>query len=286
MRVLIRSGLVPAIFLSAALAAGAVASAPGVAQAAPAGSGSCYPVNFTWICVYNGGGGGGSGSGGSGTVNCTYTKAPPGVLERTGTGPPAPGYQWDIMTCPGSNPGSIGGQLVQVNTKSGAPAISPFDLMKIAIGELSVPTLAAATAPPRGKDGLVGLPEWFWVPRGQWHAVSVTVNAGPVWATATAAPTSLSYVPGGGMGSVSCTGPGTAFNRALPLAQQRTGCSYTYPQASKGQPGSAFQAGLFVTWKVSWTGSGGAGGLITTGYTTGNAFAIRVAQAEALVTTP
>ena len=158
--------------------------------------------------------------------------------------------------------------------------------MKIAIGELSVPTLAAATAPPRGKDGLVGLPEWFWVPRGQWHAVSVTVNAGPVWATATAAPTSLSYVPGGGMGSVSCTGPGTAFNRALPAAQQHTGCSYTYTQASKGQPGNAFQAGLFVTWKVSWTGSGGAGGLITTGYTTGNAFAVRVAQAEALVTTP
>ena len=285
--ILLSAGLLSAALLSAALLAGVVVSAPGVAHAAPAGSGNCYPVNFTWICVYNGGGGGGSGSGGgSGTVTCTYAKAPPGVLERTGTGPPATGYQWDIMTCPGSSPGSIGGQLVQVNIKSGTPAVSPFDLLKIAIGELSVPTLAAATAPPRGKDGLVGLPEWFWVPRGQWHAVSVTVNAGPVWATATAAPTSLSYVPGGGMGSVSCAGPGTGFNRTRPAAQQHTGCSYTYTQASKGQPGNAFQAGLFVTWKVSWTGSGGAGGVITTGYTTGNAFAVRVAQAEALVTTP
>ncbi len=88
------------------------------------------------------------------------------------------------------------------------------------------------------------------------------------------------------MGSVSCHGPGTPFDRSLPAAQQHTNCSYTYTQASRGQPGNAFQAGLFVTWTVSWIGSGGAGGLITNGYTTGNAFAVRVAQAEALVTTP
>ena len=290
MRVLIRTsqaGMLAVLLAAAATLAG-VAGAPGRALAAPSGSGGCYPVNFTWICVYNGGSGGGPGSGGGGnsSVTCSYAKAPPGVLQRTGTGPPAPGYQWDIMTCPGATPGSIGGTLVQVSKATGAPAVSPFDLMKIAIGELSVPTLAAATAPPRGKDGLVGLPEWFWVPPGQWHPVSVTVSAGPVWATASAAPAALNFVPGGGQGSVSCQGPGSAFNRALPAAQQHTPCSYTYTLPSDGQPGSAYQAGLFVTWKVSWTGSGGAGGLITNGYTTGNAFAVRVAQAEAVVTTP
>ena len=264
-------------------------AAPVRAAAAGGGSGNgnCYPVNFTWICVYSGSGGGSPGSGGgSGTVSCTYAKAPAGVLQRAGIGPPAPGYRWDIMTCPGSNPGPLGGQLVQVSTRTGTPAISPFDLFKIGIGELSVPTLPAATAPPRGKDGLVGLPEWYWVARGQWQPVSITVRAGPVWATASADPTSLSYVPGGGMGSVACHGPGTPFNRSLPAAQQHTNCSYTYTQASRGQPGNAFQAGLFVTWTVSWIGSGGAGGLITDSYTTGNAFAVRVAQAEALVTTP
>jgi hypothetical protein len=88
------------------------------------------------------------------------------------------------------------------------------------------------------------------------------------------------------MGSVSCTGPGTAFDRAKNAAQQHTGCSYTYAEPSSRQPGSAYQAGLFVTWTVSWTGSGGAGGLITNSYTTGNTFSVRVAQAEALVTTP
>ena len=274
-----------AVVLAAAMALAGTLTAPSRALAAPSGGG-CYPVGFTWICVHSGGHGGSPGSGGSSSVTCTYTKAPPGVLQRTGTGPPAKGYQWDIMTCPGANPGAIGGQLVQVSKKSGAPSVTPFELMQIAIGELSVPRLAAATAPPRGKDGLVGLPEWFWVPRGQWQPVSVTVTAGPVWATASATPTELNFVPGGGQGSVSCRGPGPAFNPALPAAQQHTPCSYTYVQPSAGQPANAFAAGLFVTWAVSWTGSGGAGGLITNSYTTGNAFALRVAQAEALVTTP
>jgi len=285
MRVLIRSSLVRPIAAAAILTA--VLGPAGIARAAAGGSGSCYPVNLTWICVYSDGGGGRPGSGGgSSTITCTFTKAPPRVLRRTGTGPPAPGYQWYIMTCPGSNTGPLGGQLVQVSTKTGAPAISPVYLLKIGVGALSVPTLAAATAPPRGRDGLVGLPEWYWVPRAQWHPVSMTVRAGPVWAVATATPTMLSYVPGGGMGSVSCPGPGAPFNPALPAAQQQTRCSYTYTRSSKGQPGDAFQAGLFVRWTVSWTGLGGAGGLITSSYTTGNAFAVRVAQGEALVTTP
>ena len=295
MRVLTWAGRAPAmLFTVTVVAALLLAASPAgpasiarAASAAPAGNGNCYPVNFTWICVYSGNGGGHPGTGGgSSTVTCTYAKAPASVLQATGTGPPAPGYQWDIMTCPGSNPGPLGGQLVQVSKATGTPAISPFDLLKIAIGELRVPTLAAATAPPRGRDGLVGLPEWYWVPRTQWRPVSVTVAAGPVWAKANASPTSLSYVPGGGMGSVSCAGPGTPFNRALPAAQQRTACSYTYAQPSRGQPGNAYQAGVFVTWTVSWTGSGGVGGVITNGYTTGTAFGVRVAQAEALVTTP
>jgi hypothetical protein len=289
MHVLIRSRFARPIAVAAILTAALLAPAS-VAGAAPSGSGGCYPVGLTWICVYSGGSGGapsgGGSDGGSSTIICTYTKAPRGVLQRTGTRPPAPGYQWDIMTCPGSHQGPLGGQLVQVSTATGNPAISPVYLLKIGIGALSVPTLAAATAPPRGRDGLVGLPEWYWVPRAEWHAVSMTVRAGPVWAMATAIPTTLSYVPGGGMSSVSCPGPGTSFNRALPAAHQQTRCSYTYTQPSMGQPGDVFQAGLFVTWTVRWTGSGGSGGLITSSYTTGNAFAIGVAQAEALVTTP
>jgi hypothetical protein len=290
MLVLMRFRAAP-LLAPVAITAALLASAS-TARAAPGGSGSCYPVNLTWVCVYSGATGGDPGSSGSGggssSITCTFAKAPLDILRRTGTGPPAPGYQWDIMTCPGAHrgPGPLGGQLVQVSLRTGAPAISPVYLLKIGVGALSVPTLAAATAPPRGTDGLVGLPEWYWVPRTEWHPVSMTVRAGPVWATATAIPTTLSYVPGDGMDSVSCQGPGSSFNRAPPAARQQTPCSYTYTQPSKGQPADAFRAGLFVTWTVRWTGSGGAGGVITSSYTTGKAFALRVAQAEALVTTP
>jgi hypothetical protein len=270
----------------AAQAAPAARAAPD-AYFAPAAGGGCYPINLTWICVDSGGGGGSPGSGGgSSKVSCSYTKASPAELQRTGTGPPNPGYQWDIMTCPGSAGGALGGQLVQVSTKTGAPAISPFDLLKIAIGELHVPTLAVQTAPPRGKDGLVGLAEWFWVPSSQWKKTSVTVSAGPVFADASATPTALTFTPGGGLPDTSCAGPGTAFNRRQAAGAQHTSCSYTYSQPSAGQPGNAYQAALTVTWTISWVGSGGTGGTITNGYTTGTAFAIRVAQAEALVRTP
>jgi hypothetical protein len=282
--------LAVAAVMTAALLSPATLSPATIARAVSAGSGSCYPVSLTWICVYSGSAGGDQGSGGgsgrSSTITCTYTKAPPGVLQRTGTGPPAPGYQWDVMTCPGSRREPAGGRLVQVSTSRGNPAISPVYLLEIGVGALSVPTLTAATAPPLGADGLVGLPEWYWVPRSEWHPVSMTVRAGPVWAIATAVPTMLSYIPGDGLGSVSCPGPGSSFNRALPASRQQTRCSYTYARPSKGQPGDVFQAGLFVSWTIRWTGSGGAGGLITTNYTTGSAVTVRIAQAEALVTTP
>jgi hypothetical protein len=274
-----------ALVLAGAITLAAGTIAPAAASSSGQGSGGCYPVGLTWICVYNSNGPGSPGSGSS-KVSCSYAKAPPGVLQRYGVGPPQPGYQWDIMTCPGRNTGPLGGQLIQVNIRTGRPAITPFDLMKVAIGDLLVPTLTAVTAPPRGRDGLVGLPEWFWVPAPQWRRVSVTVTAGPVWATALAAPTRLTFAPGGGLGSVSCPGPGTPFDRALPSARQHTSCSYTYRQPSAGQPGSAYLASLAVTWTVSWTGSGGAGGVITNGYTTAIAFGVRIAQAEALVTAP
>jgi hypothetical protein len=83
------------------------------------------------------------------------------------------------MTCPDSKT-DRGGQLVQVSIETGIPAGGPAALLDVGIGAISVPVLPAATAPPRDSDGLVGLPEWCWVPSARWHPVSVTVRAGPV----------------------------------------------------------------------------------------------------------
>lgn len=294
--------------LSALLVAGlAVAVTPATsATAATAarssstarGGGGCNPyINGTVVPVPCSSGNGGTGSGGtpgspgSGggtTVNNSCTMLPISKAQATGLGlawPPPKGKHWALMECVGGNVGN-GPQAVLVNNVTGAPQVTPQQLLVQALRELKVPTLSPATAPPRGRDGLVGLPEWFWVPAGQWHARSVTVTAGPVWATATAAPLSLTIDPGAGLGTVGCAGPGVAYRPAKPAARQHTSCSYTYTAPSAGLPGDAYHATITVTWRISWTGSGGAGGVLDQALTVPDSFAIPVAQGEALVTSP
>jgi len=97
-------------------------------------------------------------------------------------------------------------------------------------------------------------------------------------------PLSLSFQPGAGLSPVTCRGPGAAYNRQKPAAQQHTNCSYTYLQPSAGLPGNDYRASVTVTWRITWTGSGGAGGVLDPGLAVPVGFSIRVAQAEALVT--
>ncbi|MHB1431510.1 MAG: hypothetical protein ACYCVZ_05270 [Streptosporangiaceae bacterium] len=267
------------------IAAVAGAGRPGLAGQTPGGTGGCYRAGLVWTCRYL------SSTPGAGSVRaaryaCVFTKAPVGILQRTGTGPAQRGDQWDIMRCPGPRRGPADGELVEVSVVSGRPSVDPADLLKIALRRLVVPSLRPATAPPRGTDGLVGLPEWFWIPRGQWRPVSVTVTAGPVWAVAVATPVSLTYLPGGGLAATSCPGPGAAFRPGIPASAQRTRCSYTYPMPSTGQPSLAYRAEVIVGWRVAWTGSAGAGGIVTRDYAVGSALSIRVGQAEALVVEP
>jgi hypothetical protein len=181
---------------------------------------------------------------------------------------------------------STGQRPALVSNAAAAPPLTPQLLLAQAFGELTVPHLRPATAPPRGTAGLVGLPEWFWVPARQWHARTVTVTAGPVWATVVAAPIGLAFQPGAGLSPVNCAGPGTAYDRRKPSGQQHTGCSYTYQRPSAGQPESVYHASLTVTWRVSWTGSGGAGGVLDAALGVPVSLTIPVAQGEALVTSP
>jgi hypothetical protein len=59
-----------------------------------------------------------------------------------------------------------------------------------------------------------------------------------------------------------------------------------YQQPSVSQPGHAYQASVVVTWRVTWTGSGGAGGVLNAGLPITFSFALPVAQGEALVSNP
>ena len=59
-----------------------------------------------------------------------------------------------------------------------------------------------------------------------------------------------------------------------------------YEQPSFGQPGNAYHASVTVAWRISWTGSGDEGGVLTAALPLRVSFSLRVAQGEALVTSP
>ena len=286
--------------LAALIAAAGVAfavSSPAAAGGGGSSSGGsgCDPyIDGTIVPVPCSSGGGTSGTGGSGgaaggsTVTNTCTFVPLDGVQARDLGlswPPPKGQHWALMDCTGGGT-STGPQAVLITNATGVPQVTPQQLLLQALGELTVPYLQPVTAPPRGTAALVGLPEWFWVHASEWRARSVTVTAGPVWATAVAAPIRLALKPGAGLAVVTCAGPGAAYDARKPSIQQRTNCSYTYEQPSAGQLENVYHASLTVIWRVSWTGSGGAGGVLDAALGVPVGFTIPVAQAEALVTKP
>jgi hypothetical protein len=294
-----RRVVLPAVLIAAALAlaaagastpAGASVSARAGAQAgtAAAGASGCHKVfqpPSSWVVVCSagggtgGGGGGGGGTGGGsggGKFTCTLTKLSPDQITFEGL-PPAPkGEQWDAIVCPGNAP--FGG-VTLVDTNTGAPAVTPEELLQVAESELTVPVLTPQTAPALNRKGLVGLPEWFWVPQASWRPVHVVVAAGPVWARLWATPETMSFDPGGGLSGASCNGPGTPYT-----ATASGGCTFTYDQSSDTQQGGAYAAAVTVHWLVQWTGSDGTHQVLNNDLAVAFPFALRVAEGQALVT--
>jgi hypothetical protein len=261
------------------------AGAASAAAASPASGCSYQLINggYQFVCSHTSTTGGSPGSGGGGGGKATCTLTPLSQQQATFLGlqwPPPKNHTWDAITCPGKQ--AFGG-VILVNDAAGAPAVTPQELAQIAIQDLFIPKLRPKTAPPLNHDGLVGLPEWFWIP--DWRAVKPPpIRAGPVWAQAIAVPTKIIFNPGGGLAGVTCQGPGTAYLPNVPLSAQHTACSYTYDQPSTGQPGNAYAASVTVLWNVSWIGSGGTGGTVAVGRAVSTPIAVPVAAGEALVT--
>jgi hypothetical protein len=274
--------VVPAVVNPAPAYPATAASAAAQSQA-----GGCFirpvPGGYELVCGNSGGTPGGPGtSGGSSMSRCSLVPLSKAQVTFLGLSWPAPkGHIWEVVTCPGPQPFQV---VTLVSTATGAPAVTPQQLAQIAIAELIIPVLQPQTAPPRGRDGLVGLPEWFWFPKAAWGPVSKTVTAGPVWARATAVPVRIDFNPGGGLPGASCRGPGAAFNPALPLGAQHTDCSYLYRQPSAGQPGNVYAAAVTVLWNVFWVGSGNTGGPVANGRPVSTPLTLPVAAGEALVT--
>lgn len=268
-----------------------------VAPAADAasGPGGCWiiqtPHGYRTVCS-NGsrfpGGPPGIGGGGPGGL---HTHMGCQIEALNGETPPYPapkGQTWMRLVCNSIlNPGMPGGLvLVPTGSTTGHPGINPRELLQWALAELNVPTPDLHTAPPAGHDGLVGLPEWFWVSAAQWHPIHVDVSVGPVFANLTVVPGDLTITPGAGLPSVTCHGHGTRYNPNRPASAQHSDCSYIYQQSSATQPNGAYSASVSVTWSASWVGSGGAGGPVNPPLVEHAAVRVPVAEGQALVGSP
>ncbi|MEV4170182.1 hypothetical protein [Nonomuraea sp. NPDC049709] len=164
----------------------------------------------------------------------------------------------------------------------GVPPVTPEMLMERARRLLTPATPKIITAPPRSKNGYVGLRQFFWAEPGQWRSISEKVTAGPVWAQVTAAPTKLIIHPGAGQGTLTCPGPGIPYHPAKSPDDQNIECTHVFTQSSAGLPESQYQVKVSMVWSASWTGSGGAGGPLAP-ITTSSTFPLRIGEAPALV---
>lgn len=217
-------------------------------------------------------------SGGSSEVTCTYTLVPnqnQRVYDLDGTEivHNEPG-DWYVKRCFDST-----GQEVQ-NEGVWIGQVDPADLAAQARKALPLPLPKVATSPNAAGDQLVGVPTWLWIDGG-WAPASATAALPGVSVTVTAVPESVTWDMGDGS-KVVCRGPGTPYDETRPSDEQTTDCSHTYKRSSAGQPGERFAVAATLTWRVSWTASGVAGGGSLGAVTRTSRLGLRVAEAQAL----
>jgi hypothetical protein len=117
-------------------------------------------------------------------------------------------------------------------------------------------------APKVGGRGLVGLPVWLWdnVTPTTWGPNAASASAGGVTVTAKGSATQIAWTIGDGA-SVTCQGPGTAYQPSF--GDRTPDCGHIYTVTSAAQPGGAYAIGATATWAVDWTATTGQKGTIT-----------------------
>jgi hypothetical protein len=275
-----------AVLAGALVAVSGAALATGAASASAAGGTGCTGYNVggnAWAVQCNNGAGDGTSSGGGSSPNdCTWiTLAEAETQFLVSAAVVAeykapPGYIYLVQDCPDQWFG------VQILLFANGGKLTTLDLAEQAYARLSPPTLAVGTAPPSGQDGLVGLPEWFWIDAADYLTLSRTVSLAGLSATVTAKPGPLVINPGDGQASFTCPGPGTQYNPAESAASQQSDCTFLYTQPSVGQPGNEFTVTVSVTWTATWTGTGGTGGTLAP-ITRTTEVELPIAQAETVI---
>ncbi|MEY2463167.1 MAG: hypothetical protein QOH64_1305 [Acidimicrobiaceae bacterium] len=228
-----------------------------------------------------GGGAPGGPTGGGGSVTCqlhdfagpTGGGGPivgPGELAQ----PPFVEGQSYIVVCTND-----AGETVYAAIITYQPGISLVDaitLARQAYRELPLLYPDPHTSPPFNTPQLVGMRTWLWIDEAQWHDQSATAAVLGLSATATAHPTKVIWDLGDGT-TVTCLGPGIAYDTARPPAEQHTDCSHVY------QRSGAYDVTATIVWEVTWTASNGAGGSLAP-LQRGTGFPVPVEQRQAVIT--
>ncbi|RRO17100.1 hypothetical protein EIL87_12320 [Saccharopolyspora rhizosphaerae] len=108
---------------------------------------------------------------------------------------------------------------------------------------------------------VVGEFTWFWTDPSTWRPQRQRVEAGPVWAEVTATPVRLAMEPGDGTAPVSCTGPGTPYERSFGVHSPSPDCDVVYERPSAGPVSAQWSITWEVTWR-GWTGGSPTGGVL------------------------
>ncbi|WP_328378781.1 hypothetical protein OHB13_26950 [Streptomyces sp. NBC_00440] len=146
-------------------------------------------------------------------------------------------------------------------------AIKPETLAGLAYQQMQVPGTKVSLAPAGASK--VNLPTWAWLDKADFKPISVTasldVGGFHAEATTTATADSLSLDPGTDdaqvlpeSGRCAINGDGSIGEPyARGKGNQTPPCGVVYQRSSGG---GTFDLRSTATWKISWTGTGGAGG--------------------------
>ncbi|WP_428935299.1 hypothetical protein [Streptomyces sp. ACT015] len=181
------------------------------------------------------------------------------------------GYWWDSYVNEDFPPGwdACDEETFWVDKGAAPPAniqnaVTPEILAELAYAEIRVPGTEVTLAPANRTK--VNLPTWAWLDAAEFKPVSVTASV-PVLgieATATAEPVSLKIDPGT---ADAATYPASG---ACAIVDGHIGEPYAKGKATRTPPcgvkylrssgDGSYPLRATVTWKIHWTGSGGAGG--------------------------
>ena len=248
----------------------------------------------------------GSSGGGGGSQAAKVSTGPLCVWVRTAVADaglvaeptdPLPGSSLYVQVCDGVSTGVVRwltpGQLAAMAAPVAPVLPAAVELAQRAYGELVLPVPTPGRSPDlRLATGqaalLVGEHTWLWTTSATFSDRRRTERAGPVWATVTAEPVSLSFDPGTGEPGVVCVGAGTPFRPGVDGEHAASPtCDVVLSRSSAGMSGGTSTAVWSIRWRVSWVGQEASGASVSgtlADMTSATAVTVAVAEAQALVT--